>query len=42
MPELGEQKYFAGQLTLFQPRGVDYDQLITTPPPEFSDLPTAL
>ena len=32
----------ADQLTLFQPGGTDYAQLITTGTPGFSDLPTAL
>ena len=35
-------QYFADQLTLFQPGGTDYAQLITTGIPRFSDLPTAL
>ena len=30
------------QLTLFQPEGTDYAQLISTGTPGFSDLPTAL
>ena len=33
---------FADQLTLFQPGGTDYAQLITTGTPGFSELPTAL
>ena len=32
----------ADQLTIFQPGGTDYAQLITTGTPRFSDLPTAL
>ena len=32
----------ADQLTLFQPGGTDYDHLITTGTPGFSDLPTVL
>ena len=32
----------ADQLTLSQPGGTDYAQLITTGTPGFSDLPTAL
>ena len=38
----GCAKYFADQLTLFQPGGTDYAHLITTGIPRFSDLPTAL
>ena len=35
-------QFLADQLTLSQPRGVDYAHHITTCPPRFSDLPTAL
>ena len=34
--------HLADQLTLFQPGGTDYANLITTGTPGFSDLPTAL
>ena len=47
LPEPGGQgshclQILADQLTLFQPGGTDYAQLITTGTPGFSDLPTAL
>ena len=35
-------QYLADQLTLFQPGGSDYTQLITTGTPGFSDLPRVL
>ena len=38
----GHTQILADQLTLFQPGGTDYANLITTGTPGFSDLPTAL
>ena len=35
-------KILADQLTISQPGGTDYDHLITTNTPRFSELPTAL
>ena len=37
-----DTQILADQLTLFQPRGTDYDHLITSGTPGFADLPTAL
>ena len=38
----GHTQILADQLTLFQPGGTDYANLITTGTPGFSDLTTAL
>ena len=38
----GHTHILADQLTLYQPGGTDYANLITTGTPRFSDLPTAL
>ena len=42
VPVLWHTHILTDQLTLFQPGGTDYANLITTGTPGFSDLPTAL